>query len=622
MDNNSPSCDMEMVTPMPHSSLRRAPPPIVQSEDAGVAPILRLVLDNMAEGVCVAGCDGRILTANPAAEAIFGPLSGVAFDAHFGNRLRLEDGVSPCPEALWPMGRAIRGETMDRESLYLAAVPSGGPQTDGVAAGTGVWLRVNARPLVQNGRTIGGVLVFRDITQVKAVEDRIAWLAHFDPLTGLPNRVELHRRLEKAIAAARQDGTQLSVMLLDFDGLKEINDQFGHAVGDELLVVVARRLRDVLGPGPTIARLGGDEFTIVVEEGDDRTVAAASHALLRAMAEPFPLAGGRHRLTVSIGLVRYPVQAKGVDDLLRMADLAMYRAKERGGSTVCQYDSAMMEAAAERTRLRGLLAGALDRGEFHLVYQPLVEAAGGRPVGVEALLRWQPSGDAAPVPPSVFIPLCEASGLILPIGRWVLETACRQIRAWADGGGPPLEIAVNVSPRQLRDPALLEDVRTVLAVTGIDPALLVLEVTEGLLIEDMDYSRHVLTGLKRLGVRLALDDFGTGYSSLSYLNSLPFDVLKMDGSFTRNLGAAELDNAGGQAVARAIIGLARSLSMTLVAEGVETPAQHAWLAANGCRLIQGYLVGRPEPAPAAAGLIGQLVAEHERRQNERFDFVI
>ncbi|WP_247872729.1 EAL domain-containing protein [Azospirillum sp. TSH64] len=578
-----------------------------------MAPILRLVLDNMAEGVCVAGCDGRIITANPAAEAVFGPLGGVAFDAHFGNRLRLEDGVSPCPDALWPMGRAIRGETMDRESLYLAAA---------VPGGAGVWLRVNARPLVQDGRSVGGVLVFRDITQVKAVEDRIAWLAHFDPLTGLPNRVEFRRRLEAAIAAARRDGTRLAVMLLDFDGFKEINDQFGHAVGDELLVAVARRLRDALEAGATVARLGGDEFTVIVEEGGGRTADAASQSLIRAMAEPFPLAGGRHRLTVSIGVVGHPAQGDGADDLLRKADMAMYRAKERGGSTVCRYDPAMTDAAAERARLRGLLAGALERGEFHLAYQPLVEAAGGRPVGVEALLRWQPPGDAAPVPPSVFIPLCEASGLILPIGRWVLETACRQIRSWADGGGPPLEVAVNVSPRQLRDPALLEDVRTVLETTGIDPALLVLEVTEGLLIEDMEYSRHVLTGLKRLGVRLALDDFGTGYSSLSYLNSLPFDVLKMDGSFTRNLGAADLDNAGGQAVARAIIGLARSLSMTLVAEGVETPAQLAWLAANGCRLIQGYLIGRPQPAPAAATLIGRLAAEHERRQNERFDFVI
>ncbi|CAO3411771.1 EAL domain-containing protein [Azospirillum largimobile] len=544
-----------------------------------MAPILRLVLDNMAEGVCVAGCDGRIITANPAAEAVFGPLGGVAFDARFGNRLRLEDGVSPCPEALWPMGRAIRGETMDRESLYLAAAVSDEARADGAGPGkgveAGVWLRVNARPLVQDGRSVGGVLVFRDITQVKAVEDRIAWLAHFDPLTGLPNRVEFRRRLEQAIAAAGPDGSQLSVMLLDVDGFKEINDQFGHAVGDQLLVAVARRLRDALEAGATVARLGGDEFTIIVEESGGRTADAASQSLIRAMAEPFPLAGGRHRLTVSIGMVGHPAQGDGADDLLRKADMAMYRAKERGGSTVCRYDPAMTDAAAERTRLRGLLAGALERGEFHLAYQPLVEAAGGRPVGVEALLRWQPPGDAAPVPPSVFIPLCEASGLILPIGRWVLETACRQIRSWADGGGPPLEIAVNISPRQLRDPALLEDVRTVLEATGIDPALLVLEVTEGLLIEDMEYSRHVLTGLKRLGVRLALDDFGTGYSSLSYLNSLPFDVLKMDGSFTRNLGAADLDNAGGQAVARAIIGLARSLSMTLVAEGVETPAQHA-----------------------------------------------
>lgn len=604
---------------MPQSLFRRYAESHSHPEGAVLAPLLRLVLDHMAEGVCVAGCDGRIIMANPAAEAVFGPLRGVAFDAVFGDRLRLEDGVSPCLVALRPMGRAIRGEALERESLYLAPPAGSGLAS---AAGAGVWLRVNGRPLVEDGRSLGGVLVFRDITQVKAAEDRTAWLAHFDPLTGFPNRVEFRRRLEAAIAAGRRDGTTLSVMLLDFDGFKEINDQFGHAVGDELLVSVARRLHDALGPGPTVARLGGDEFTIIVEEREDGALDSVLQALGRAMAEPFPVAGGRHRLTISVGVVRFPDQAAGIDDLLRFADMAMYRAKQGGGAAVRHYDPAMMAAAAERARLRGLLAGALERGEFHLDYQPLVEAAGGRPVGVEALLRWHPAEVAAPVPPSVFIPLCEASGLILPIGRWVLLTACRQIRRWADAGGPRLELAVNVSPRQLRDPALLDDVRTVLESTGVDPALLVLEVTEGLLIEDMEYSRRVLTGLKRLGVRLALDDFGTGYSSLSYLNSLPFDVLKMDGSFTRSLGAADRDNAGGQAVARAIIGLAHSLSMTLVAEGVETPAQHAWLAANGCGLIQGYLTGRPEPADTAGATLRRLAADHERRQKERLDFVI
>ncbi|KAA1056563.1 putative bifunctional diguanylate cyclase/phosphodiesterase [Azospirillum argentinense] len=601
---------------MPHTSVRYASIHEAQPRDAGLMPILRLVLDNMAEGVCVAGPDGRIITANPAAEAVFGPLTGAAFDTLFGPRLRLADGTTPCPPTSWPMGRAIRGGVMERESLYLAPPPGG----------SGVWLRVNARPLMENGFSVGGVLVFRDITQVKAAEDRMAWLAHFDPLTGFPNRVQFHQALERAMATVRRSGGGLSLLLLDFDGFKEVNDQFGHAAGDELLAGIARRLREalsdaVLGPIVTAARLGGDEFAILVEERDGGEVTDLLDRMARVTADPFPLGGVRHRVSVSIGIARHPDHGNGVEELMRMADLAMYRAKEQGGGTVCRYDPAMMAATVERARLRSLLAGALERGEFHLVYQPLTEAAGGRPVGVEALLRWNPAG-GAPVPPSTFIPLCEDSGLILPIGRWVLETACRQLRRWQEEGHGELEFAVNLSPRQLRDPALVDNVCGALAATGIEPSRLVLEVTEGLLIEDMAFSRQVLTRLKELGVRLALDDFGTGYSSLSYLNNLPFDILKMDGSFTRNLGDAGRENASGQAVARAIIGLARSLSMTLVAEGVETPEQLAWLAANGCTLIQGYLLGRPEAPQAAAATLDRLAAEHARRQKERGDFVI
>lgn len=570
----------------------------------------------MAEGVCVAGLDGRIITANPAAEAVFGPLTGVAFDARFGPRLRLGDGATPCPPASWPMGRAIRGDAMERESLYLSP-PSGG---------SGVWLRVNARPLVENGFSVGGVLVFRNITQVKTAEDRMAWLALFDPLTGFPNRVQFLQTLERAMETVRRSGGGLSLLLLDFDGFKEVNDQFGHAMGDELLAGIARRLRDALSggahdPAPTAARLGSNEFAILVEERGGGEVVALLDRLARVTADPFPLGGVRHRVSVSIGIARHPDHGAGVEELMRMADLAVYRAKEQGGGAVCRYDPAMMRATVERARLRSQLAGALERGEFHLVYQPLTEAAGGRPVGVEALLRWSPGGGAA-VPPSTFIPLCEDSGLILPIGRWVLETACRQLRQWQEEGRGELEVAVNLSPRQLRDPALVDNVHGVLTATGIEPSRLVLEVTEGLLIADMAFSRHVLARLKELGVRLALDDFGTGYSSLSYLNSLPFDILKMDGSFTRSLGDAERENASGQAVARAIIGLARSLSMTLVAEGVETQEQLAWLAANGCSLIQGYLLGRPEAPQAVADTLDRLTAEHARRQRERGDFVI
>ncbi|MCG5243114.1 putative bifunctional diguanylate cyclase/phosphodiesterase [Azospirillum doebereinerae] len=583
------------------------------------AQILQLVLDNMAEGVCVADLDGRIITANPAAEAVFGPLHGVAFDERFGSSFRLDDQVTPCPPALRPMTRAIRGDSIERQSLFIAGNRS--PDTSGEDQRRGTWIRLNARPLLEpDGRIVGGVLVFRDITHIKSTEDRMAYLAQFDLLTGLPNRFQFRQRLERAMAGARAGGRRLAVLFLDFDRFKEINDTLGHALGDDLLAAIARRLADSLGPAVFLSRLGGDEFTVIVEDASrDESVTAVADAVQRALAEPFPLGDNAYALSASIGGVVFPDDGEAVDDLLRKADMAMYQAKERGRSNVQFYDASMTAVAAERLFMKTMLAQALARGQFFLHYQPLVEAATGRPVGVEALLRWR-CDELGLVSPAKFIPVTEETGLILPIGRWVLDTACRQARAWQEAGHPPVEIAVNLSPRQLRDPSLVDHVRSVLADTGLDPALLVLEITEGLLIEDMALSRRVLTALKGLGIRLALDDFGTGYSSLSYLNCLPFDILKMDGSFTRSLSDAEGDNAGGQAIARAIIALAGSLNMVLVAEGVETAEQRDWLTRNGCDLLQGYLLGRPADAQDVTRTLRALEREHVAL--EHGDFVI
>ncbi len=563
-----------------------APPPPTLTGGSH-AEILRLVLDNMAEGVCVAGLDGRIITANPAAEAVFGPLHAVAFDERFGPDFRLDDQVTPCPPDRRPMTRAIRGDSIERQSLFIAGDRGGE---------SGTWIRVNARPLLEaDGRIVGGVLVFRDITHIKSTEDRMAYLAQFDLLTGLPNRFQFRQRLDRAMAGARASGQSLAVLFLDFDKFKEINDTLGHERGDALLVAIARRITDSLGPATFVSRLGGDEFTVIVEDASRREAAAAvADTVQRALAEPFPLADNAYTLSASIGGVMYPADGDAIDELLRKADMAMYHAKEQGRNNFQFYDASMTVVAAERLFMKTMLAQALERDQFFVHYQPLVDAATGRPVGVEALLRWR-SEEFGLVSPAKFIPLTEETGLIVRIGRWVLETACRQARAWQEAGRP-VEIAVNLSPRQLRDPALLDHVRDVLARTGLDPALLVLEITEGLLIEDMALSRRVLTALKSLGIRLALDDFGTGYSSLSYLNSLPFDILKMDGSFTRNLSDADGANMGGQAIARAIIALAGSLNMILVAEGVETAEQRDWLTRNGCDLIQGYLLGRPAAA--------------------------
>ncbi len=608
---------------MPHARQRLADevrhPPVQPAAHSGShAQILRLVLDNMAEGVCVADLDGRIITANPAAEAVFGPLHGVAFDERFGPGFRLDDQITPCPPALRPMTRAIRGDSIERQSLFIdrGQDPDSGQRR-------GAWIRVNARPLLEaDGRIVGGVVVFRDITHIKATEDRMAYLAQFDLLTGLPNRFQFRQRLDRAIHAARGAGRRLAVLFLDFDKFKEINDTLGHELGDELLVAIARRIADSLDPSVFVSRLGGDEFTVIVEDAEERpTIVAVAERLQRALADPFPLAGNAYTLSASVGGVVFPDDSDAIDDLLRKADMAMYHAKEQGRNNFQFYNAAMTAVAAERLAMKTLLAQALERGQFFLHYQPLVEAGSGRPVGVEALLRWR-SEEFGLVSPASFIPLTEETGLIVPIGRWVLETACRQARAWELAGQPPIEIAINLSPRQLRDPALLEHVRHVLDSTGLDPSRLVLEITEGLLIEDMALSRRVLTALKRLGIRLALDDFGTGYSSLSYLNSLPFDILKMDGSFTRNLSDARGDNLGGQAIARAIIALGQSLNMILVAEGVETAEQHAWLTKTGCDLVQGYHFGRPTAADDVTGTLQALALAHSARQIGQGDFAI
>ncbi len=608
---------------MPHARQRLADevrhPPVQPAAHSGShAQILRLVLDNMAEGVCVADLDGRIITANPAAEAVFGPLHGVAFDERFGPGFRLDDQITPCPPALRPMTRAIRGDSIERQSLFIdrGQDPDSGQRR-------GAWIRVNARPLLEaDGRIVGGVVVFRDITHIKATEDRMAYLAQFDLLTGLPNRFQFRQRLDRAIHAARAAGRRLAVLFLDFDKFKEINDTLGHELGDELLVAIARRIADSLDPSVFVSRLGGDEFTVLVEDAEERSaIVAVAERLQRALADPFPLAGNAYTLSASVGGVVFPDDSDAIDDLLRKADMAMYHAKEQGRNNFQFYNAAMTAVAAERLAMKTLLAQALERGQFFLHYQPLVEAGSGRPVGVEALLRWR-SEEFGLVSPASFIPLTEETGLIVAIGRWVLETACRQARAWELAGQPPIEIAVNLSPRQLRDPALLEHVRHVLDSTGLDPSRLVLEITEGLLIEDMALSRRVLTALKRLGIRLALDDFGTGYSSLSYLNSLPFDILKMDGSFTRNLSDAQGDNPGGQAIARAIIALGQSLNMILVAEGVETAEQHAWLTKTGCDLVQGYHFGRPAAADDVTGTLQALELAHSARQIGQGDFAI
>lgn len=429
--------------------------------------------------------------------------------------------------------------------------------------------------------------VKEDITVRKEYEQRLLHQESYDALTELPNRVLAADRVAQAVVRARREGRSVGVVSLDVDNFKNINDSLGHGSGDALLLQLARRLVAAMREGDTVARLGGDEFLIVL--ADLATVDDVERVLdkVRSIFErPFNVEDKNIYITPSIGVTVAPEDSEDVHILLRNADAAMHRAKELGRNMTQFFMPEMNERAVKRLELESQLRHALERGELSLHYQPQVISASGRVVGAEALLRWQ-SPAYGMVSPERFIPLAEETGLIVPIGRWVLESACREAVAWPQ----PLRVSVNVSSRQFRDGMLVETVAAVLEATGLAAGRLELEVTESLLLEDMDGTSRILERLQRLGVRIALDDFGTGYSSLSYLKRFPFGVLKIDRSFVNGI----IDDPDDAALCEAIIQMAHVLNLKVIAEGVETAEQLEYLAARGVDLVQGYYYSRPLP---------------------------
>jgi len=423
-------------------------------------------------------------------------------------------------------------------------------------------------------------------------EDRLTTMAFYDALTGLPNRVLLHDRLHQAMIEAARHERLVAVMFLDLDRFKTINDSLGHETGDQLLKVVAERLLGCLRPGDTASRLGGDEFTLLladVAHVDD--VARIAQKIIDSFVQPFDIAGYELFVTTSIGITLFPFDDRDVELLLKNADTAMYYAKEEGRNTFQFYSAEMNVKSVKRLTLETALRRALERDEFRLHYQPQVSLVTGELTGVEALLRWQ-HPELGLVSPGEFIPLAEETGLIVPIGEWALHAACAQARAWQDAGIPALRVAVNLSPRQFRHKDLGRVVARVLRETGLDARLLELELTESLLMRDVEQTIAVLNGLKRMGVSISIDDFGTGYSSLSYLRRFPIDTLKIDRSFIEHIA----DHADGTAIAQTIIVLAHNLKMNVVAEGVEQPAQLRFLSDQGCDAMQGYYFSKPLPA--------------------------
>lgn len=441
----------------------------------------------------------------------------------------------------------------------------------------------------------GGPYLFavaKDITEKKMSEETLRRQAYYDPLTNLPNRTLFRDRLSQAMAHAKRNRSTLAVLLLDVDRFKTINETLGHEWGDKLLVGVAERLMGELQEGETLARLGGDEFVFLFPQVHDvEEIAHRARAVLSVLQKPFRLGEHDLHLTTSMGIALYPNDGQEADTLLKNAEVAMYRAKEQGRNNYQMYTAVMNTKVFNRLVLENSLRRAIERNEFVVYYQPQVEVKTGRIIGMEALVRWR-HPDLSLIFPTEFIGVAEETGLILPLGELVLETACRQTRTWSERGYTPLRVSVNLSARQFTQPNLAWRIEEILKKTGLPPHQLELEITESIAMRDAEFSAQVLHTLRKMGVKTALDDFGTGYSSLSYLKILPIDTLKIDRSFVNDV----LDDPNDAAIVKAILALAASLKLSVVAEGVEKEEQLNFLKAAACPLVQGYWVSHPLPA--------------------------
>ncbi len=438
--------------------------------------------------------------------------------------------------------------------------------------------------------------VSEDIAERKRAEAQIARLAHYDPLTELPNRVLFQRHLSEALARRARKGDQLAVHFIDLDRFKTVNDTLGHPLGDELLRVAAERLRGCVREGDTVARLGGDEFAVVQAGLSDMTGATRlAERIVEAMSAPFDLQGHQVVIGASVGVAAAPSDGEDADELLKKADMALYRAKADGRGAFHFFERAMDEQLQARRALELDLRRALTAGEFELYYQPLYNLGAEQVTGCEALLRWR-HPDRGMVSPADFIPLAEEIGLIVPLGDWVLRTACAEAARWPDH----VRLAVNLSPAQFRDRGLVRTVVSALAASGLPAERLELEITELVLLQDSAANMSMLHDLKALGVRISMDDFGTGYSSLSYLRSFPFDKIKIDQTFVRDI----LEDSDAMAIIKAVLDLGSSMGIVTTAEGVETLEQLNALRGQGCAEIQGYFISRPAPASEIAKLLG------------------
>jgi diguanylate cyclase (GGDEF)-like protein/PAS domain S-box-containing protein len=513
----------------------------------------------------------------------------------------IEQAIGVAPAALLGAGRfdnPAHDAAPEARAEYEARVTARRPFRDLLIRRAGTdghaerYIRSSGEPVfAPDGRFLGYRGVSRDVTQAVLAEQKVNQLARYDSLTGLPNRNMFLGELDRSIARAARQGSEFAVCFIDLDRFKTINDTLGHDAGDELLKVMAGRLRAAVRKSDLVARLGGDEFVVLLEGGPGPGLAAVADKLLAAIGEQLTIGGCHFLVTGSIGVGLYPADGEDAATLLKHADAAMYLAKENGKNNVQFYTDELAGMAARQFELESALRLALVRDELVLHYQPKVDVQSNEIVGLEALVRWHHPLRGL-VPPGEFIPLAEERGLIVPIGRWVVATACRQIRAWRDAGLATPPVAVNLSPRQFADHRLIEDFEAAMQAAGVQPADLEIELTESVLVADPERANAVLHRLHDMGVRIAIDDFGTGYSSLSYLKRFPAQTVKIDRSFIRGLPTDRDDTA----ITQAVIAMAHSLGLRVVAEGVETADQLGLLQRLHCDEVQGYLLGRPAPA--------------------------
>jgi diguanylate cyclase (GGDEF)-like protein/PAS domain S-box-containing protein len=542
------------------SERRRAERAIAESEAR-----LRRIVEAAATPLLLVEPDGTTLFANPAAAALFGCRAAELEGAPLG--LPLLDGRPADVEIPLP-GGGVRAAEMRFTPTEL-----------------------EGRPLL--------VVSLHDLSERKRYEAHIQHLANHDALTGLANRTLLRDRVAQAIAHARRTGSCVALMFIDLDQFKLVNDSWGHAFGDKLLLEVGNRLQGAVRDGDTVARLGGDEFVIVlVDLAQPGDTAVVSRKIADALARPVRFGGRELRVTASMGISLFPNDGDDLDALLQCADAAMYRAKDEGRNTFQYYSAEMGMRARARAETEAGLRRALEHEELRLHYQPQLDLATGDITGFEALLRWEDPGRGL-VSPAAFIPVAEESGLIVPIGHWALRAACREVAGWTAAGHGAMKLAVNLSARQFWQGSVLQSVRAALEESGLPPAQLELEITESVVARDLDKVMRTLEQLRRMGVSVAIDDFGTGYSSLGYLRSLPIQKLKIDRSFVQGIP----EDREATALVGEIVRLAHVLSLTAVAEGVETQAQAAYLRAAGCEAMQGFLFSRPLPAADCLALL-------------------